>query len=167
MSWLAAARECCPPQWAIGAGAIRNLVWDRLTGRRNPPADVDVVFFGGAEESAVEECLCRRLPDVPWQARDQALVHTWYERVFGFRVEPLTSLTDAVATWPETCTSVAVSLSATDVLSVIAPYGLDDVFGLILRRNPRRVTVEIFRRRLAEKRITERWPEVTVDSGRI
>lgn len=83
----------------------------------------------------------------------------------GFRVEPLTSLTDAVATWPERCTSVAVSLSATDALSVIAPSGLDDLFGLVLRRNPRRVTVEIFRRRLSAKRIRERWPEVTVIDG--
>lgn len=162
---MAAARQCCPPQWAIGAGALRNLVWNRLTGRRNPPADVDVVFFGDAQETAVEECLRRCLPEVPWQAKDQALVHIWYERVFGFRVEPLTSLTDAVATWPETCTSVAVSLSTTDVLSVIAPHGLDDLFGLVLCRNPRRVTVEIFRRRLEEKRISERWPEVTVVDG--
>jgi len=165
MAWLEAARECCPQEWAIGAGALRNLVWDRLTGRANPPADVDVAFFGGARESDVEECLHSRLPSVPWQAKDQALVHTWYERVFGFAVEPLTSLADAVATWPETCTSVAVRLRPDDLLDVFAPCGLEDLFGLVLRRNPRRATVEDFRRRLAQKRITERWPGVTVVDG--
>jgi len=144
---------------------LRNLVWDRLTGRANPPADVDVAFFGGARESDVEECLHSRLPSVPWQAKDQALVHTWYERVFGFAVEPLTSLADAVATWPETCTSVAVRLRPDDLLDVFAPCGLEDLFGLVLRRNPRRATVEDFRRRLAQKRITERWPGVTVVDG--
>src|SRR5262249_52803257 len=71
MAWLGAARDCCPPEGAIGAGALRNLVWDHLTGRHNPPADVDVVFFGGADEKDVERCLRSRLPDVPWQAKDQ------------------------------------------------------------------------------------------------
>jgi hypothetical protein len=127
---------------------------------------VDVVFFGGAEERAVERCLRARLPDVPWQAKDQALVHTWYERRFGYPVEPLTSVADAVGTWPETCTSVAVSLRPDGGLEVIAPCGLDDLFGLVVRRNPRRVTVERYRSRLAEKRPAERWPGVTmVDEG--
>lgn len=165
MAWLEAARECCPREWAIGAGALRNLVWDRLTGRRNPPADVDVAFFGGARESDVERCLRTRLPSAPWQAKDQALVHTWYERVFGFAVEPLTSLADAVATWPETCTSVAVRLRSDGGLDLFAPCGLEDLFGMVLRRNPRRARVEDFRRRLAQKRITERWPGVTVVDG--
>ena len=165
MGWLEAARDCCPPDWALGAGALRNLVWDHLTGARNPPRDVDVVFFGGADEGAVERCLRARLPGVPWQVKDQALVHTWYERVFGFPVEPLTSVADAVATWPETCTSVAVRLRDDGGLDVIAPRGLDDLFGLVLRRNPRRVTREIFRARLAEKRPDLRWPGVTVVDG--
>jgi hypothetical protein len=45
---------------------------------------------------------------------------------------------------------------------VIAPLGLEDLFGLRLRRNPRRVTPEIFNQRLASKRISERWPGVTI-----
>ena len=165
MAWLAAANFCCPPEWAIGAGALRNLVWDHLTGLHNPPTDVDVVFFGDANEADVEECLRARLPHVPWQAKDQALVHTWYEDVFGHPVEPLSSLAEAVGTWPETCTSVAVRLLPDGELDVIAPCGLDDLFAMILRRNPRRVTVDIYRRRLAEKRISERWPGVTVVDG--
>jgi hypothetical protein len=138
------------------------MVWDHLTGRHNPPSDVDVVFFGGAEEKAVECCLRSRLPNVPWQAKDQALVHRWYERRFGYAVEPLTSLEDAVGTWPEFCTSVAIRLRSDDTLDVIAPHGLEDLFGLRLRRNPRRVTPDIFKQRLASKRTDERWPGVTI-----
>lgn len=162
LAWLRAARDCCPPEWAIGAGAVRNLVWDHLTGRHNPPPDVDVVFFGGADEEEVERCLRSRLPGVPWQAKDQALVHTWFERRFGYPVEALTSLEDAVGTWPEFCTTVAVRLRPDGDLDVIAPHGLEDLFGLRLRRNPRRVTVERFRERLASKRIEERWPGVMI-----
>jgi uncharacterized protein len=162
MGWLRAARDCCPPEWAIGAGALRNLVWDALTGRHNPPANVDVVFFGGAGEAEVERCLRARLPGVPWQVKDQRLVHTWYAQRFGTAVEPLTSLADAVGTWPEFCTSVAVRLRPDETLDVIAPFGLDDLLDLRVRRNPRRVTVELFRRRLAEKRPDDRWPVVTI-----
>jgi hypothetical protein len=162
VSWLEAGRACCPPDWAIGAGAIRNLVWDHLTGRHNPPADVDVAFVGPAEEEEVERCLRARLSDVPWQAKNQALVHTWYERVFGYAVEPLASVAEAVATWPETCTSVAVRLRPDGALDVIAPCGLEDLFGLVLRRNPRRVTVQRFRQRMVQKRVAERWPGVKI-----
>lgn len=169
MSWLSAARDCCQGSpavpWAIGAGAVRNLVWDRLTGRRNPPADVDLAYFDGLgrlDPRKLEACLLRRAPGVRWDVKDQALVHTWYERAFGFPVEPLASLEDAVATWPERCTCVAVRLLADGSLAVIAPYGLADLFGLVLRRNPRRVTEKIFEDRLRRKRIEERWPEVRV-----
>jgi uncharacterized protein len=165
MGWLEAARACCPPDWALGAGALRNLVWDHLTGLDHPPRDVDVVFFGGADQRDVEARLRARRPDVAWEVKDQALVHTWYERVFGHPVEPLTSVADAVGTWPETCTSVAVRLRRDGGLDVIAPCGLSDLFGRVLRRNRRRVTVERFRARLAEKRPDLAWPGVTVVDG--
>jgi hypothetical protein len=35
----------------------------------------------------------------------------------------------------------------------------------VCRRNPRRVTVEQYRRRVIAKRIAERWPRVTIVGG--
>ena len=70
------------------------------------------------------------------------------------------------ATWPETATAVAVRLLADDRLQVVAPCGLDDLFGMVCRRNPRRVSVDQYHRRLREKRAAERWPRVViVDTG--
>jgi hypothetical protein len=106
--------------------------------------------------------LTARLSGVPWDAKNQAAVHTWYGRVFGGQVAPLTSAADGVATWPETATAVAVRLLPDDRLQVVAPCGLEDLFGLICRRNPRRVTVAHYRQRIHDKRITERWPRVEV-----
>lgn len=169
MSVLSAARDCDPPSWWIGAGVIRDLVWDEMHGGFDPThvKDVDVAFFDPADLSrgrdvAVEEALCRRLPGVPWEAKNQAAVHTWFERIFGYPVEPLQSVADAVATWPETATSVAVRLDERDRLLITAPFGLDDLLLGICRRNPRRVSVERYRQRLATKRIAERWPKVRV-----
>src|SRR5829696_6921300 len=156
-----------PTGWSA-EGVLRDLVWDRLHGR--PPArprDLDLAFFDPARldparDAEVEAALTARLSGVPWDAKNQAAVHTWYDRVFGGQVAPLTSATDGVATWPETATAVAVRLLPDDRLQVVAPCGLEDLFGLICRRNPRRVTVAHYRQRIHDKRITERWPRVEV-----
>lgn len=99
---------------------------------------------------------------MPWEVTNQAGVHLWFEAYFGYAVAPLTSLEEAVASWPEYATSVGVRLEADDSLTVIAPHGLDDLFDLVVRRNPVRVSVETYRERVAQKRYAERWPKVTV-----
>jgi hypothetical protein len=48
---------------------------------------------------------------------------------------------------------------------VVAPCGLDDLFGLVCRRNPRRVGVAHYRRRVRDKRIADRWPRVRILEG--
>jgi hypothetical protein len=169
MDALGAARDVDAPDWLIGAGALRNAVWDRLHGFAEPTplADVDLGFFdpgdlSDARDEEIEAALRDRLPGMPWQARNQAAVHLWYPKRFGLDVEPFASTAEAIATFPETATAVAVRLESDDRLTVVAPYGLDDLLGLTHRHNPRRASVEIFEQRLATKRIAERWPRVTI-----
>jgi hypothetical protein len=173
MEALVAARDVDAPEWLIGAGALRNAVWDRLHGFAEPTplADIDVGFFDPADlsdarDEEVEAALRSRLPDAPWQAKNQAAVHLWYPGKFGVEIEPFASAADAVATFPETATAVAVRLEADDRLTVVAPCGLRDLLGLVHRHNPRRATVELYEQRLAAKRIAERWPRVTIVPAR-
>jgi len=169
MSALRAAREGNPPDWLIGAGGIRDRVWDHLHGFSppTPVRDVDLAFFdaaalGGERERGVERALCARAPDIAWDVTNQAAVHLWYPRVFGVHVEPLSSTTEGVATWPETATAVGIRLLADQSIVVVAPFGLEDLFGLVCRRNPRRVTVEQYRARVENKHIAQRWPRVRI-----
>ena len=168
MAWLRAVRKVDPPDWVIGAGAVRNLVWDHLHGyeKPSPLKDIDVCYFDPTDlsKSAEEgyESSLKGLMPLAWEVKNQASVHLWYEAKFGVKVPPLESIEEAVATWPETCTAVAIRLSDDDELEVIAPFGLDDLFNLVFRRNPARVTQEQFLDRLQEKRITELWPKVRV-----
>jgi hypothetical protein len=169
MEALAAAREVDAPDWLIGAGAVRTAVWDHLHGyeEATEAADVDLAFFDPDDlsqerDAAVEDQLRRVLPDVEWDAKNQARVHLWYPDRFGYEVPPLTSSADGVATWPETATAVGLRLARDDRLLVEAPFGLDDLLGMVHRRNPRRVSAEEYRRRIEAKRIAERWPLVTV-----
>ncbi len=169
MQALEAARDVAAPDWWIAAGAIRNAAWDRLHDKRvpTPLADIDLLFFDAADLSEerdreVTNALRTRLPDLPWEANNQAAVHVWYPRVFGLQVEPFRSAGEAVATFPETATAIAVRLDAEDRIEILAPHGLDDLLGLVHRRNPTRVTVTEYERRLAQKRIAQRWPRVGV-----
>jgi hypothetical protein len=166
---LEAAREVDAPDWLIGAGAIRTAVWDSLHGFDEPTelADVDLAFFDPDDltrgrDAAVEAALTERRPDIPWDAKNQAAVHLWYLQKFGYEVSPLASTADCVATWPETAVCVGVRLEPDGAMTIAAPHGLDDLLGMVHRRNPTRVSVEEYERRLRAKRINERWPRAQV-----
>jgi hypothetical protein len=169
MRALRAARSVNPPDWVIGAGAIRDRVWDHLHGftRATPVKDVDLAFFdptslGSERERGVQRVLNAQAPELVWDVTNQAGVHLWYPHVFGVEVNPLTSTSDAVGTWPETATAIGVRLLSDDTIRVVAPCGLDDLFGLICRRNPRWATREQYRRRVENKQVAKRWPRVRI-----
>ena len=185
--WLASALDAVaasglPDAW-IGAGAIRDVVWGQLHGGFDPALvrDVDVVFFDPGDLSpARDEAAQRRLGELagrPWEASNQAAVHTWFHDYFGGPpVPPFASVHEAVATWPETATCVAIRRAAGDPapgdpapgdpasggLEVCAPHGLADLIEATWRRNPVRVSLATSRERLARQRVAARWPGVTI-----
>ena len=98
---------------------------------------------------------------MPWEAKNQASVHLWYQQRFGYPVEPLRSAVDGVATWPETATAVAVRLDD-DRFQIAAACGLQDLLQGVCRRNPRRVSVEWYHHRIHTKQVAARWPKVRI-----
>lgn len=158
-----------PDCW-VGAGAVRDLVWDVRFGSGFDPArivDVDVVYFdasdlGAQREHEIEDVLRGEDPSVKWDVKNQARVHLWFEARFGCPAEPLHSTRDGVATWPERASAVAVRMNGDGELEVLAPFGLDDLLDGFWRRNPARVTEEEWRARLDRKQPGRRWPGVTV-----
>ena len=169
MRALHALRSVSPPEAYIGSGAIRNAVWDALHGYSEPSflADVDVAYFdpgdlSEASEKRFEQRLDKLEPDLTWDVKNQAAVHLWFHKLFGHEVEPLHCMEDAVGTWPETALTVAVRLQPDETIAIMAPLGLDDLFSMVVRRNPRRVSIETYEQRLAEKNYSLRWPKVRV-----
>jgi hypothetical protein len=162
--------ERLPDAW-VGAGALRDLVWGELYGpgfRPQDVHDVDVAYFDPGDlsrdhDDVATARLSARCAGVPWQARNQAAVHTWYASKFGGDPPAqLTSIADAVGTWPETATAVVVRLGLDDRLEVCAPFGLADLIRGVWRRNPSRVSLDESLARLDRHRPGERWPGVTV-----
>ncbi len=145
----------------VAAGVLRSAVWDAAHGR--PPgrtfSDVDVIWFDPTEDRDAElEGSLRALePDVAWSVTNQAHIHA------ANGDAPYASATDAMRFWPETATAVAARLEEDGNITIAAPFGLDDLFGLVLRPTPafegdRR---GIMQRRVAEKRWRETWPRLT------
>lgn len=144
----------------IGAGFVRNAVWDHLSGQDTevlPPSDLDVVFYDqvnatAEQDAAFEAALRTAAPDMPWSVRNQARM---YERN-GHR--PYRDMADALAHWPETATAIAARLGPKGV-EILAPFGVDDILALILRPTPAfRTSPEILLARLEAKGWRKRWP---------
>ena len=102
------------------------------------------------------------MPELSWEVTNQASVHLWFERHFGHAVDPLGSLAEAIAAWPEYATCVGLRLGLDDTITVIAPHGLADLFGMIVRRNPARVSRETYLERVRTKQYRVRWPRVRI-----
>ncbi len=90
-------------------------------------------------------------------------MHTWYPQRFGGPpVPPFRSITEAVATWPEYATAVAIQLNPDQQIAVCAPHGLDDLLDGVWRRNPARVSEQTSHQRLTRHHPARRWPGVRV-----
>ncbi|RQS55663.1 nucleotidyltransferase family protein [Burkholderia sp. Bp8986] len=169
LSALSAARAMGLKSWCIGAGAIRNLVWDSLHGYVTPTrlADVDLAYFDPSDLSSIRDAeiqrsLTAQCPEIPWEVTNQAAVHLWFESAFGHPVPPFGSLAEAIASWPEYTTTVGLTLLRDGTIDVCAPYGLDDLFSMVVRRNPARVSIDTYLQRIQQKRYKDRWPRVTI-----
>lgn len=147
-----------PDAW-IGAGTVREAVWDRRHGRRpRPPGgDIDILWFAPGQGAGLDRALERRLaaaePRFAWSVKNQARMH------LRNGDSPYRDTADAMRHWPETATAVAVRLRGAR-LDVLAPFGLDDLFGLVLRPTPafRGGRHAIFQARLRDKKWLRRWP---------
>jgi hypothetical protein len=148
MALLGALRDLDLPQWRITSGAIYQTVWNALTGlpRGTGLKDYDVIYFDPSDPSyEAEDAVIRRveaatagLADVlagPVEVRNQARVHLWFEQRFGFPYPPLASADESLTRYASKTHAVAVRLEADGRIDVCAPFGLQDIFGLIIRPN--------------------------------
>jgi hypothetical protein len=149
----------------IGAGFVRDAVWDHLHGYGQKPlsGDVDVVWFDSEYchpdyDSDLEERISQQLSIFNWSVKNQARMH----QRNGDR--PYLSTENALMYWPETATAVAARINDRNVIEIIAPYGLNDLFERRLRPTPafEREKLDVFRQRVAVKRWTERYHSLQV-----
>jgi uncharacterized protein len=152
-----------PDCW-IGAGFIRNTVWDVLHGREIDVSclnDVDVIFFDPSDtrrerESDLEGRLHEISPGAIWSVKNQARMHLRNGDA------PYRDTFEAVAHWAETATALAAR-SLDGRIDVMAPHRVKDLLNLIVRPVPAfEQKMEVYRERVLSKDWPARWPRLTM-----
>ena len=164
MNVLKAAEELDLSDWWIGAGFLRNKIWDFMDGSNSKPSrDVDLVYFDindilPESDWSHDNYMKKKYPFAQWEVRNQARMH--YYNNF----QPYISTSDGIAHWVETATCIAVRLN-NGVSDYLFCYGTDDLFNLIARPIPvfrSKELVHIFNERVKDKKWQERWPHLQI-----
>lgn len=167
---LATARDLDPPDWLVFSGAVYQPVWNYLTGRPLEAGlkDYDLAYFDPGDISyEAEDQVIRRVAaafEPPLrekvEVRNQARVHLWFEDHFGEPYAPLANTAQALSRFTAPAFAVGVRLEADGRLTIIAPFGLEDLFAMRLRPNPLRRATGLAR---TIENAVSRWPEVSVE----
>lgn len=164
MRILRMVKEQQLPDCWVAAGFVRSAIWDEFHQRHTStlPEDVDVIWFDRAQATAVvdahyETALRSMDSTVKWSVKNQARMHLRNADL------PYTSATDAMTYWPETATAIAVRLTESGI-EVAAPFGLDDLFDLIVRPTARFQFEkrQEYLKRLRLKNWLATWPDLKI-----
>jgi hypothetical protein len=166
---LAGAAAMNLPGWYLVAGCLYQTVWNVITGE--PPEagilDYDLVYFDPSDLSwEAEDAVIVAGSEVfaglpaPVEIRNQARVHLWYEEKFGLACPPHASSEAAIDTYEATAACLGVRLEPGGRWRIYAPYGLSDVFNLVIRPNPVLAPRHVYETKTA--RWQRQWPGLTV-----
>jgi len=155
--------------WIV-AGAIYNTVWNRLTGRPSLQGvkDIDLFYFDPSDLSYEAEDRVIRSGEtifanspVPVEIRNQARVHLWFGKHFGFEIAPIKDCRDSIGRFASVAYCVGVRLDAKGKVEVFAPYGLTDLFSFRIRPNRFCDNRQTHDNKAA--RALSLWPELSVE----
>ncbi|CAH0540197.1 nucleotidyltransferase family protein [Vibrio marisflavi] len=150
------------PDCYIAAGFVRNMIWDHLHGfsLATPLNDVDVIYFApdnlqSEQDIHYEQSLSALMPEINWQVRNQATMHTRNND------KPYKNSIDAMSYWVEKETAVAVRLLSDNKLDFISAFGYEHNFRGTITYNHRR-TIDTFNHRVSSKKWLTTWPKLQV-----
>ncbi len=157
------------PGWYLFAGCLYQTVWNVVTGQ--PPdagiLDYDLGYYDSSDLSwEAEDVVIQHGHKVfagiaaPVQIRNQARVHLWYEQKFGAPCPPHDSTEAAIDSFEATCACLGVRTEPGGRWRIYAPYGLSDVFNLVVRPNPVLASRDVYEAKA--RRWQRQWPALTV-----
>lgn len=138
----------------IGAGCICQTVWnfqnnlDLMYGI----SDVDFVYFDEDLSYEKEDLIIKQIEQnfshlpIKIDIKNQARVHLWYKEYYGYELQPYVSVESAINTWPTTATAIGVKI-LDDKFIAYAPFGLNDMFGQIIRANKAQIKKETYQKK--------------------
>jgi uncharacterized protein len=166
---LKRAKQLNLNNYYIGAGCVTQTVWNYLS---DYPLDygikdIDFVYFDNVNldfesENKVMTQVKKLYSDLKFEidVKNQGRVHLWYKEHFGYSIEPYTSLESAINTWPTTATAIGIRLEENNDFKVYAPFGLNDLFGKIVRANRVQITKQIYEKKASSW--VKKWSDLIV-----
>lgn len=153
----------------FGAGCITQTVWNYISGHEPTYGidDYDFVYFDPdlspeAEKAVMEQtAVFAKQYGVKIDTANQARVHLWHKECFGYDILPYTNVKDAISDWMTPSSAIGVRIE-NDELKIFAPYGLDDLFSMVLRPNKKKVTQEAYEQKTAKWKA--KWTKLEIMS---
>ncbi len=173
------------PQGYLGAGFVRNAIWDDLHNKARPTPlnDIDVVYFSDeitvpqskvsventieslsqpgvqagvlSEAKAQEKAFEHELARFVPNANWQVKNQARIHLAHGHA--PYKSCSEAISYWIERETCVAVRLLANDDVDILAPFGLEANFAGTISINPKYPRPDVFEQRVVSKNWRKVW----------
>ncbi len=151
----------------VGAGCINQTVFNYLHGFRIDANinDYDIVYYDEDTSYEKEDIVIKYVKnilkdlDIDIDIKNEARVHLWYNKKYNASRKPYTSLEDAIARWGTTITCIGVRLEDNNLI-VDAPYGLNDLFNMIIRPVKIDFTEEDYIRKVNKWK--KNWPKLTI-----
>ena len=166
MNVLQIAKSLELPDWWICAGFIRSKIWDTLHNyeAKTTMPDVDVIYYDSLHkdeiyEQSLETKLMNMDAAIPWSVKNQARMHVVNN------MPPYSSSVDAISKFPETATSLGVTLDENNVI-LTAPCGIEDVLSLQVRPTAHflesKERLHMYKNRVIKKNWQSKWPSITI-----
>lgn len=154
--------------WWLASGCIVQTVWNLRSGRPAEEGirDYDVVYHADDESEEAEDQVIRDagrlfsdLP-APLEVRNQARVHLWYPEKYEIPYSRLTNASEGILRFPSTTTAVGVRRTGEDYLDVFAPFGLTNIWDMVVKPNRALPMAKIYADKTA--RWQKQWPQLVV-----
>ena len=124
----------------VGAGCINQTVFNYLHGFKidDNINDYDIVYYDEDTSYEKEDIVIKYVEallsdlNIKLDIKNEARVHLWYNKKYNENRKPYVSLEEAIARWGTTITCIGVRLEEGNLI-VDAPYGLNDLFNMIIR----------------------------------
>jgi len=150
----------------VGAGFVRNAVWDHLHGyaESTPLNDIDVAYYDASANLSQDRLVETRLnasnvTNARFSVKNQVHMNERNHHA------PYHGTLDAISRWTECCTCVAARLTGKR-LEVFAAFGWSDLFDMIIRPNETSSeNCARVRARVSAKGWLQTWPKLRLATG--
>ena len=151
----------------VGAGAINQTIFNYLHNFKIDAniKDYDIIYYDEDLSYEKEDLVIKYIKellkdiDVDVDIKNEARVHLWYNMKYNDNRKPYTSLEDAISRWGTTITCIGVRLEDGNLI-VDAPYGLNDLFNMIIRPVKIDFKEEDYNKKVEKWK--KNWPKLTI-----